>query len=58
PNSTAGISIEGNDTFFTEINPGNTVEGTIVFDVPADAVPATLELHDSMFSGGVSVTLG
>ncbi|MBZ2197920.1 DUF4352 domain-containing protein [Occultella gossypii] len=58
PNSTAGLWIEGNDTFFTEINPGNTVEGTIVFDIPADAVPTTLELHDSFLSGGVEVALG
>ncbi|TDE95063.1 DUF4352 domain-containing protein [Occultella glacieicola] len=57
-NSAAGIWIEGNDTFFTEINPGNTVEGTIVFDIPADAVPTTLELHDSFLSGGVEVALG
>jgi hypothetical protein len=28
-----------------------------VFDVPADAVPASVELHDSAFSGGVTVTL-
>lgn len=57
-NSTAGIYLEGNETFFTEINPGNSVTGTIVFDIPADAVPASVELHDSMFSGGVTVTLG
>ncbi|WP_231955091.1 DUF4352 domain-containing protein [Occultella aeris] len=56
-NSAAGIWIEGNDTFVTEINPGNTVAGTIVFDIPADAVPSTLELHDSFLSGAVEGAL-
>ncbi|WP_232847893.1 DUF4352 domain-containing protein [Occultella kanbiaonis] len=54
----AGIWIEGNDTFVTEINPGNTVDGTIVFVIPADAIPTTLELHDSFLSGGVEVAPG
>ena len=39
------------------INPGNTVNAKIVFDMPKDANPATLELHDSMLSGGVKVSL-
>ncbi len=56
-NSMAGLVIEKNDTFFNEINPGNTVEGVIVFDIPTDAEPASLELHDSGFSGGVTVSL-
>jgi hypothetical protein len=37
--------------------PGNSLTGTVVFDIPVDAVPASLELHDSLFSGGVTVTL-
>ncbi len=40
-----------------EINPGNSVSGVLLYDIPTDAVPTTLELHDSMFSGGVTVTL-
>ncbi|HLS45959.1 MAG TPA: DUF4352 domain-containing protein [Ornithinicoccus sp.] len=40
-----------------DINPGNSMEGVLVYDIPKDAVPATLELHDSMFSGGVTVSL-
>lgn len=43
------------DSLFTEINPGNGVDGVIVFDVPADAEIAYAELHDSAFSGGVRV---
>lgn len=42
---------------FEEINPGNTLTGTVVFDIPAGAAPAEVELKDSLFSGGVTVSL-
>ena len=42
---------------FEEINPGNTLSGVVVFDIPANATPASLELHDSAMSGGVTVTV-
>lgn len=58
PDSTAGLYLEDNEVLFTEVNPGNTVKGVLVFDMPKDAAPASIELHDSAFSGGVSVTLG
>jgi hypothetical protein len=44
-------------TFFEEINPGNQVTGVFVFDIPKNVKLAKLELHDSAFSGGVTVTL-
>jgi hypothetical protein len=47
----------GGDEVFTEINPGNAIEGTVVFDVPTSAAITRAELHDSAFSGGVVVTL-
>ncbi len=54
-------SIAANGTvdsgFLTEINPGNSVSGQVAFDVPVGTVLTKLELHDSMFSGGVSVQL-
>jgi len=40
-----------------EINPGNHIQVTSAFDVPPGTVPAELEVHDSMFSGGVKVHL-
>ncbi|HEU5145024.1 MAG TPA: DUF4352 domain-containing protein [Dermatophilaceae bacterium] len=58
PDSTSGLYIKDNEVLFTEINPGNTVKGILVFDMPKDASPASIELHDSAFSGGVSVALG
>lgn len=39
------------------INPGNAVDVSLVYDMPAAAAPARIELHDSMFSGGVTVEL-
>ncbi|ONM47289.1 DUF4352 domain-containing protein [Nocardia donostiensis] len=46
-----------NDHLSTPINPGNSIAVTIVFDVPAGTVPAALQLHDSVFSGGAKVAL-
>lgn len=54
----AAFYVENSDSFLTEINPGNTVEGIVVFDIPADATPASLNLHDSFLSGGVEVLVG
>lgn len=55
--SEASIYLKNNELWLKEINPGNTATGTIVYDMPAGAVPASLELHDSAFSGGVTVSL-
>jgi len=56
--STATIYNGNNsDVFVNEINPGNTVEGTIVYDIPKDQTPVTAELHDSSFSNGVKINL-
>ena len=54
----AAIYLGDAESFLNQINPGNSVQGTVVFDIPADATPASLELHDSMFSGGVTVSVG
>lgn len=42
------------------INPGNWIWGRAAFDVPAGTPlgGVKLELHDSMFSGGVNVQIG
>jgi len=55
--SEAGIYLDESNSFLNEINPGNKVDGVVVFDIPKNATPATLELHDSMFSGGVQVAV-
>ena len=55
--SEAGIYLDDSNAFLNDVNPGNAVKGIVVFDVPKDAKLASLELHDSAFSGGVKVTL-
>lgn len=58
PNSTAGLYLDSNqNVWITPVNPGNTVTGILVFDMPTDATPVAIELHDSAFSGGVTVSL-
>lgn len=53
----AAIYLDDSNSFLNEINPGNVVDGVVVFDVPEDLELRRLELHDSLFSGGVEVTL-
>lgn len=56
-NSMAGMSLDNNQVFYENINPGNSVTGVLVYDMPVGAVPTKMELHDSMFSGGVTIGL-
>jgi len=39
------------------INPGNSIQVVVSFDVPPGTNGGTLQLHDSVFSGGVEVAL-
>ncbi len=54
----AAVYVDESNSFLNQINPGNQVQGVVVFDVPADVALTELELHDSPFSGGVRVALG
>jgi hypothetical protein len=54
----ADVQLNGNgNVLFNEINPGNTVTGLIAFDMPSGTQAVKAELHDSLFSGGVTVHL-
>jgi hypothetical protein len=53
-----GYLDRGDLSLAADINPGDTVEGVLVFDIASDTVPAWIELHASRFSGGVTVLLG
>jgi hypothetical protein len=55
--SGAALYLDDSSSFYEEINPGNTLNSKVVFDVPAGTTPTAIELHDSAFSGGVKVTL-
>ena len=47
----------GGGVFLDDINPGNSVSGVILFDLPRGDKAVKAELHDSAFSGGVIVHL-
>ena len=55
--SSSAWLLDEESLFLTEINPGNTVEGVLLYDIPADATPTTLELQAGFLSGVVSVSL-
>lgn len=55
--STAGVLLPDNKVLYENINPGNSVTATLVFDVPRTAKPGRIELHDGLLSGGVTVNL-
>lgn len=45
------------EIWWGDLNPGRTVSGTIVFDVPTGATPVAVRLHDGFLSGGTVVGL-
>jgi hypothetical protein len=57
PDLAATAGNGGDRLWAIHLNPGQRLAGTLVYDVPEAAVPGRVELHDGLFSGGVSVTL-
>lgn len=59
-NADAGAAAYLDDarSLLEEINPGDSLTGVVVFDIPIDALPAGVELHESASSDGVTVPLG
>jgi hypothetical protein len=54
----AGLYVNRNTTtFLQKLKPGDRVAGRLVFDVPKKVKPAVLELHDSLLSRGVKITV-
>jgi hypothetical protein len=45
------------ETFLRKVDPGREVTGKLVFDVPEAVRLTRLELHDSLLSGGVQISL-
>jgi hypothetical protein len=50
-------AIEYDEVWYNTINPGNTVEGILVYDVPDGTDLVELELHDAALSDGVTVSI-
>lgn len=55
--SEAALYLQNSKSLYEEINPGNSVRGVVLFDLPKNVKPAKIELHDSLFSGGITVGL-
>jgi len=53
----AAFYLEDAEWLYEEVNPGNSLTTKVVFDVPIDMAPTSIELQDSAFSGGVTVNL-
>ncbi len=53
----AAIYLQDSKSLYEKINPGNSVRGVVLFDIPKNTDPAAIELHDSIFSNGVKVKL-
>jgi hypothetical protein len=54
----SGASAMANpSTFLTSINPGNAINAIVLIDVPVGKLLDTVELHDSLFSTGTSVSV-
>lgn len=51
------IIVNADSPIYEGINPGNTLPAQVVFDVPKNVKLTKIELHDSPFSGGVTVEL-
>ncbi len=58
--SDSGAAVYANEdhgVFLESINPGNTVKGQLVFDVPKGTKLASIILHESTFTAGIKIPL-
>ncbi|RIK17443.1 MAG: DUF4352 domain-containing protein, partial [Acidobacteria bacterium] len=55
--SSAAWMLDEESLFLTEVNPGNKVEGVLLYDVPVDAVPVAVDLQAGWLSTPVRVAL-
>ncbi|MTE14139.1 DUF4352 domain-containing protein [Nocardia aurantiaca] len=53
----AAMNLQSDTSLYANINPGNSITAQVVFDLPTDSSADHIVLHDSMFSGGATVSL-
>nr|NLD40667.1 DUF4352 domain-containing protein [Actinomycetales bacterium] len=56
--SSAVMYLEDNNLLITQINPGNSASGMLLYDIPVDATPVQIQLSSGLFGRGVVVALG
>lgn len=57
PDSTAEISMKNNDVFFEQINPGNAVDGVLVYDMPVGVRATAIDFNGGLFEDAKTVQL-
>jgi hypothetical protein len=57
PTATLYVSPDQN-AWVAGINPGNAIQGPILFDVPAGTKAAAIQVSDNAFAKGQTITLG
>jgi hypothetical protein len=55
--SSNSFLMDEENLWLTEINPGNTVEGALLYDIPADAEPVAIDVESGWFSDPVRIAL-
>lgn len=55
--SSSAWLLEEESLFLAEINPGNKIEGVLLYDIPADAAPVAVDLQAGWLSKPVRVSL-
>ncbi|WP_446665047.1 DUF4352 domain-containing protein [Flexivirga sp. B27] len=58
PDTTAELSMKNNDVFLEEINPGNAVDGVLVYDMPVGVKATAIDFNGSdLFDDATTVQL-
>lgn len=52
----AALYLQDRVAAFQQLNPGAGIETLIVYDIPVNIRPTGIRFHDSLFSGGATVT--
>jgi hypothetical protein len=47
-----------NNAWVAAINPGNAIQGPVLFDVPTGTKAASIQVSDNLFSAGKTIRLG
>lgn len=58
PDSGAEIAMDNNDVWLAQINPGNAVDGVLVYDMPVGVKATAIDFSGGLFKDSATVHLG
>lgn len=58
PDSMAELSMKNNDVFLEQINPGNAVDGVLVYDMPVGVKATAIDFSGGLFKDSATVHFG